>query len=955
MPVKITDVSIFSELQGVSDDPVNWLLANVGDKIRAEIEFEVSTFTVGYTDNEIILNSKAHGYIGDGWQISPIGGFKDFKVGDTLMIYNYVASMVTDSGRTIVEKIDDNVIRLDADITGPADNELSAQVLFSVTVPITAARYKYNFIENDDQPTFDSKVSGTEQVLDHDTIDANDPTPLDMEFIGEPSYQIGSATIEGVDLDDGTTDGIYKSTFKIIHETFITPFLLSAQITDLLDDTAPDYYFNTNCLKAIFDVEAMYEYTDPNRIQTVEVTEVKGNTGWFGENFNTGLTNYVPSAVDYTDSTGDPIDSIQISTEKTSGSFIISNPTDSPFVNNSSRIVLNICKIPSDESEYQLNGRTLAENFCFDRAIQTAGSASVDGDNFGTPQQILTNVLVTHASASQLNIFFDIEMDQDVIDIFNESETPRYLIWVSVQDHTLEMADADKVSLKVDADEFYSNTTDADMIVIATKVLRHPENDVDTQGVTPSVGGGSDPTELTWASLSIVGTSNICIIDQTNGVSIGRADWQGSMIATITKAVLSINTNTNYGTVWGFGAAPTFDNSAGYTATFDGVDELKIFAPTGSYAAYNGTEIQMAVDGGTWGGDAGLLFIFTDGVDPSLSTVDVFPEDEMVGYSLAYIDLNGRSTDEIILKSVTARVKIKNSSTGAEFTADEFELDMSSYEFIGDVQWFNFGTDRSFHIPAGTIRKQIAVKRRTDLDASLKYYFEISYPFFIRWEYWAKLMGVNSAFFDVDQDENGFNHFWHHYTETANWGIYFETEITATKNGEDQTYTSELLMTSHDWDSNSDYTPVSIKAYDPDTLVELTQGGNKYFYGYKETLIVASFERVSATPVLADCTVNIGIEVFEQGGIQGRRRMSSEWESDADTWFISLNNDDKTELTLVGDTVEARALIDFSKIPVTTSFKIAARIYEIETEATTKLTEDGDPKLTEDGTYKIIE
>lgn len=942
MPVKITDVSIFSELQGVSDDPVNWLLANVGDKIRVELDVSVSTFAIASVDNTIRLNAK-DGYLGDGWIIDTIGRFDDFKVGDTVSVDNYSANTNMDT-RTIVQKLSDNEIQLDDDVSAISDNTDSAIVLISITKPITAIRYKYNFIENDDQSTFDSKVSGTEQILVHEEVDASVTTPLNMEFIGEPSYQIGSATIEGVQIISASGNVAYESQFKIIHETYITPFMLSAQITDLLDDIAPDYYFNTNCLKAIFDVEAMYEYTDPNRIQTVEVTEVKGNTGWFGENFNTGLTNYVPSAVDYTDSTGDPIDSIQISTEKTSGSFTISNPTDTPFVNNSSQIVLNICKIPSDESEYQLNGRTLAENFCFDRAIQTAGSAAVDGDNFGTAQQILTNVLVTHASASQLNIFFDIEMDQDVIDIFNESETPRYMIWVSVQDHTLAMADADKVSLKVDADEFYSNTADADMIVIQSKLLRHPENDVDTQGIVP---GSIIDASVEFNTYTL--GDDVLLVDVSNGVTIGAAAWTTDQSTTYDLLVLSLATNTALGPI--FGGNPAFDNSAGYTGSWvldGGIPIFTVNGPVGTGATYNGIEIKMV-----WSGGNNNTFGMSGGVDSV--TCDVFPEDEMVGYSLAYIDLNGREDDEIILQSVTARVKIKNSSTGAEFTADEFELDMSSYEFIGDVQWFNFGTDRSFHIPAGTIRKQIAVKRRTDLDASSKYYFEISYPFFIRWEYWAKLMGVNSAFFDVDQDENGFNHFWHHYTEVTNWGIYFETEITATKNGEDQTYTSELLMTSHDWDSNSDYTPVSIKAYDPDTLVELTQGGDKYIYGYKETLIVASFERVSATPVLADCTVNIGIEVFEQGGIQGRRRMSSEWESDADTWFISLNNDGKTELTLVGDTIEARALIDFSKIPVTTSFKIAARIYEIETEATTKLTEDGDPKLTEDGTYKIIE
>jgi hypothetical protein len=49
MPVKITSAIIKNELRAES---VDWLLANVGDKITAELEFEVETFTLGFTDND---------------------------------------------------------------------------------------------------------------------------------------------------------------------------------------------------------------------------------------------------------------------------------------------------------------------------------------------------------------------------------------------------------------------------------------------------------------------------------------------------------------------------------------------------------------------------------------------------------------------------------------------------------------------------------------------------------------------------------------------------------------------------------------------------------------------------------------------------------------------------------------------------------------------------------------
>ena len=127
-----------------------------------------------------------------------------------------------------------------------------------------------------------------------------------------------------------------------------------------------------------------------------------------------------------------------------------------------------------------------------------------------------------------------------------------------------------------------------------------------------------------WGSLTIVGTSNVMIIDLDNpffDVAIGRADWDTDLDTTMAKLVLSINTNTNYGTVWGFGAAPVFDNSTGYTATYNSSTKaITIYAPvTGTL--YNGRMIQFAVDGGTWGGDAGYAFALAGGVDEVIEDV----------------------------------------------------------------------------------------------------------------------------------------------------------------------------------------------------------------------------------------------------------------------------------------------------------------------------------------------
>lgn len=135
--------------------------------------------------------------------------------------------------------------------------------------------------------------------------------------------------------------------------------------------------------------------------------------------------------------------------------------------------------------------------------------------------------------------------------------------------------------------------------------------------LVPTVTTVGVKASQTWGSLTITGTSNVMIIDEDAflDVAIGRADWDTDLDTTMANLVISINTNTNLGTTWAAGSPPFFDNSAGYTASYDsGTNTLTITAPiTGT--SYNGRNILFSVDGGTWGGDAGLSKTLSGGVD----------------------------------------------------------------------------------------------------------------------------------------------------------------------------------------------------------------------------------------------------------------------------------------------------------------------------------------------------
>lgn len=338
----------------------------------------------------------------------------------------------------------------------------------------------------------------------------------------------------------------------------------------------------------------------------------------------------------------------------------------------------------------------------------------------------------------------------------------------------------------------------------------------------------------------------------------------------------------------------------------------------------------------------------------------VFPVDELVAVTDFYIDkTNSTATTEIIIKRVTAKIKAKNTVTEEDFTLQSWSRNLASEQIVGGLPIFTISEDTGYHIPTTEPRRNIELTRESGLDVGDSYYYRLSFPFMFRWEYWKALAGVDGDFYDQNESNNGFNHFWNRYYDTAlNWAVYYEFTILATKDGELQTYTEEIAIENFDFDSNSNWSPNTIKTYDDSDDTELYSATTlkRYVLGYRDTRIEAEFTKVTGTPDTANLHAVIGIEVYEEGGVLGRRRLSSVHASDGDSWLKSVDTTNKVKITVAGQVVKAECLIDYTKIPVTKPiFTIYARLYEINDEIVAKLTEDGLFKLTEDNDLKILE
>lgn len=496
-PVQLVTQNIYKELNPLV--AVTWALVNVGDKVKIETTFRVAIVAISSNDTPIWLNY-TDGVIGAGWLYDPDNQFGEFKVGDAIKLWNYVSLTTYDAGDfTIVAKNGNGLIQLDHAVPTVGINYAAYSATVSNKTPITAVKYRYNFIKNNAAPTFISQVDEvSEQLFIAPLKLASDVASTNMQAVGAPEWQAGFAsgsnppqaqtknfagatiypvTIVGVAIDTGAADGIYKSTFKIIHYTIVRPFFLYQM-------TEPPFV-DSNCLKLITKIEAMKIITDPNSLQGLLLDSTLGQSGWYGENYNSGFTPY--NLINLTYKVGGiSVPSIQLDATETVIEFDVLNTYTGPFTV-ATQFVIGFHKIPADPAEYKLTGNFLDANFLFDRALQTVGAAAVNGENFAGTYKVLTGISATLGSALLIHVTVKINMAAAVLAGFNASSNPQYFLSFA----TFNIAPGgsviqdDAAVLEIDRNTFYTVTSDPTMIVFDNKnaILRHPESDPVTQGV----------------------------------------------------------------------------------------------------------------------------------------------------------------------------------------------------------------------------------------------------------------------------------------------------------------------------------------------------------------------------------------------------------------------------------------------------------------------------------------
>lgn len=311
-----------------------------------------------------------------------------------------------------------------------------------------------------------------------------------------------------------------------------------------------------------------------------------------------------------------------------------------------------------------------------------------------------------------------------------------------------------------------------------------------------------------------------------------------------------------------------------------------------------------------------------------------FTEDELVAYT--HLELF-RDPAVLLVEFIKYTVKLMmvHTTSLTEFTVETKSINLPSVGSGNVTPNFNLSQNRPFHIPATEIRKYILARKNGLLGGGD---YEFAYPFLNRWEYWVSLVSAANSFYNNTQPNDGLNHDWEHYIGN-NWTARYVFELNTKINGVPAIYSDYLDFDIFNRNLTGENTTCVINTYDPDTLTALVDGfGNKYVLGYKNTLVEAEFTNLADYFDMADTVVVLGIEVFETGGYYGKRRMSSKYAPDADTWFIPITGNPQVKLDFINTAtpptielgkVKASALIDFNSLPTSPglTYKLTARVY----------------------------
>jgi hypothetical protein len=404
---------------------------------------------------------------------------------------------------TLLEKINGNLGRFNATFVQHQSGTIGGEFLVNIT-PLKSAIFQYGINESGD---YTSQTDGSLQKFSIDSATAlTNIVSQNMLPSGNPDWNIDVVMCQGQGAD-GNFPSTSHVRIRLVHNVVVTPFFLVGQLDDLKAGIAPDYFKADNSLgyKAQIDWNENNTYLDPSKRIVLDTV---GRFGWFNKRFDGVASDYsitsltlqrVSDSAFVNQLEYDEIE-VKLNIHSAAGSFTAVD----------SRLVFGFNYLPQDKSLYQNTGRSLEKNFGFESKLLVPNNVAVNGDNFGTNDQIIKTIKGQVLSATDCQVTVRILFGSNRVDILTQEDVANYAMWVICENTSFDTQVCDKTNLLIQVDEIHVQLTTVDLIDDNTEFIEHPYN----------VPGAGFPT-LEMFPVDDVVASSLMSIDYTGLESDG--------------------------------------------------------------------------------------------------------------------------------------------------------------------------------------------------------------------------------------------------------------------------------------------------------------------------------------------------------------------------------------------------------------------------------------------------
>ena len=443
-------------------------------KVVTTVNINVETSYASSSGNSLSLDNSVNtitllfgNFINDGFRAGDIVSISGSNSGGGYSLALFQARILSLTATSIVWVYDSG--------TAPTSTGSVNNFAIQLKSDLTSFLLDYGVIENNDATSFLSSLDGVTNQgfygsgINHATSAWLNLTPLGQST--NKSWINGSSRVKFV-ARLGVNFEVQQ--FEIEH-TFLIPYYLDGELTNLQTGVAPADLLSSNSYKYIADYKFRIGLSDASSERVVTEDLTPGSVGYFNESYNGFNNNFSVSGLSYTDAALNPVSKI-VEGAVTKVNFNVDSSISSFSL--SSNIGCYVSFLPS-VSQYTNPSADLGSNFMYENVHVSDG---VQASN-----TIIQAISTNYVNATKMGVSMDV--------IFTDArltDTDHYLIAVEVATDGGNNASSDRVMLVAALDTFDKSADVPNLFDVDRLEFEMYDKAVGTKGYTDVKGWVED-------------------------------------------------------------------------------------------------------------------------------------------------------------------------------------------------------------------------------------------------------------------------------------------------------------------------------------------------------------------------------------------------------------------------------------------------------------------------------